>query len=199
MKKAKSVIMGVLVLCMIFFTAACNGDDDVNPNTSDSQVSSQGTSQPVETGEKPAFTEPGKNGSRTDDNVGFQFEKPEKGEEIAVMHTSLGIIKIRLFPESAPIAVANFRQLIAKGYYTDVIFHRVIADFMIQGGDPDGTGMGGESAWGGSFEYEFNNNLLHFGGALSMAHSQQPASNGSQFFIVQAPPDASLEASVDET
>lgn len=145
---------------------------------------------------KPEYTAISASESRTDDPVGFQFELPEKGETIAVLETNMGQIKIRLFPESAPIAVANFKALIEQGYYDGVIFHRVIQDFMIQGGDPEGTGMGGESVWGEGFEYEFNANLLHFTGALSMAHSGLPNSNGSQFFIVDAPAVTETELEV---
>lgn len=133
----------------------------------------------------PSFVDVGPNGSRTDDEVGFQFDPPAKGEEYVLMKTSKGDIKIRLFKKSAPIAVENFRLLVQQGYYDGLKFHRIIPDFMIQGGDPTGTGSGGESAWKKNFGYEFNKNLLHFRGALSMAHSSLPNSNGSQFFIVQ--------------
>jgi peptidyl-prolyl cis-trans isomerase B (cyclophilin B) len=97
----------------------------------------------------------------------------------------MGDIKLRFFPEQAPKAVENFITHAKNGYYDGVIFHRVINDFMIQGGDPEGTGMGGESIWGAGFENEFDLSVRNFRGALSMAHSAQPNSNGSQFFIVQ--------------
>jgi peptidyl-prolyl cis-trans isomerase B (cyclophilin B) len=113
-----------------------------------------------------------------------QAASPKAGEQIVVMETSKGTIKIRLFPEYAPKAVENFIGLIDKGYYDGLIFHRVIPDFMIQGGDPTGTGRGGESVWGGKFEDEFSPNLSNLRGALSMANSG-PNTNGSQFFIVQ--------------
>jgi peptidyl-prolyl cis-trans isomerase B (cyclophilin B) len=113
-----------------------------------------------------------------------QTASPQAGEQIVVMETSEGTIKIRLFPEYAPKTVENFKGLIDKGYYDGLIFHRVIPDFMIQGGDPLGTGMGGESLWGGKFEDEFSPNLKNLRGTLSMANSG-PNSNGSQFFIVQ--------------
>jgi len=113
-----------------------------------------------------------------------QTAGPEKGQQIVTMETSKGTIKIQLFPQYAPKAVENFKGLIAKGYYDGLIFHRVIPDFMIQGGDPTGTGMGGESVWGGKFEDEFSPNLKNLYGTLSMANSG-PNSNGSQFFIVQ--------------
>lgn len=113
-----------------------------------------------------------------------QTAMPTTGEQIVAMETSKGTIKIQLFPEYAPKAVENFIGLIEKGYYDGLIFHRVIPDFMIQGGDPLGTGRGGESLWGGKFEDEFSPNLKNLRGALSMANSG-PNSNGSQFFIVQ--------------
>lgn len=107
------------------------------------------------------------------------------GDTVAVMHTTMGDIKIKLFPEHAEKTVENFVALAKRGYYDGIIFHRVIKDFMIQGGDPTGTGMGGESAWGGSFEDEFTPLLHNLRGALSMANAG-PGTNGSQFFIVQA-------------
>ena len=114
-----------------------------------------------------------------------QLEKPAKGEKIAVMQTNMGDIKIRLFPEVAPKAVENFISHAENGYYDGLIFHRVINDFMIQGGDPTGTGRGGESIYGHSFEDEFDLSSRNYRGALSMANAG-PNTNGSQFFIVQA-------------
>ncbi|PRY82800.1 peptidylprolyl isomerase [Alkalibacterium olivapovliticus] len=101
----------------------------------------------------------------------------------AVMSTSMGEITIQLFPEEAPKTVENFVGLARKGYYDGIIFHRVISNFMIQGGDPTGSGMGGDSLFGGSFEDEFSSKLFNLNGALSMANSG-PNTNGSQFFIV---------------
>lgn len=108
-----------------------------------------------------------------------------KNEKLVEMETSMGTVKIKLFPEYAPKAVENFIKLSEKGYYDGVIFHRVIPDFMIQGGDPDGTGMGGESIFGKPFVDEFSNKLYNLRGALSMANTGMPSTNGSQFFIVQ--------------
>ncbi len=107
------------------------------------------------------------------------------GDTVAVMHTNMGDIKLKLFPEQAPKTVENFTTHAKNGYYNGIIFHRVIKDFMIQGGDPTGTGMGGESIWGGSFEDEFTPELHNLRGALCMANAG-PGTNGSQFFIVQA-------------
>ncbi|MDK6503375.1 peptidylprolyl isomerase [Lactobacillus crispatus] len=102
----------------------------------------------------------------------------------AVLKTNQGEIKIQLFPEQAPMTVENFIRLAQKGYYDGTIFYRVISDFMIQGGDPEGNGTGGESIWGHPFEDELSRELFNIRGALSMANSG-PNTNGSQFFIVQ--------------
>ncbi|MGY3725517.1 peptidyl-prolyl cis-trans isomerase B (cyclophilin B) [Granulicatella balaenopterae] len=101
------------------------------------------------------------------------------------METTMGTIILEMFPEQAPKTVENFLIHTTNGYYDDVIFHRVIEDFMIQGGDPTGTGMGGESAWGGKFNDEFSREVFNLYGSLSMANAG-PNTNGSQFFIVTA-------------
>ena len=97
----------------------------------------------------------------------------------ATMTTNLGDIELELFDEEAPKTVGNFKELAGKGFYDGVIFHRVIKDFMIQGGDPTGTGTGGP---GYTFEDEFNDHKV-VRGALAMANAG-PNTNGSQFFIV---------------
>ncbi|MEG1447843.1 MAG: peptidylprolyl isomerase [Oscillospiraceae bacterium] len=121
----------------------------------------------------------------------LQFEEPTDKSVIATMKTNKGDIEIMLFPEEAPLTVENFVTHAVDGYYDGLIFHRVINSFMIQGGDPTGTGMGGESIYKDesgnpvSFEDEFVMGLHNFRGALSMANAG-PSTNGSQFFIVQA-------------
>lgn len=114
-----------------------------------------------------------------------QLDRPSKGDSIAVMHTSMGDISIRLFPDKTPKTCENFMTHAKNGYYNGLIFHRVIKDFMIQGGDPLGTGTGGESIWGAPFEDEPDEELRNYCGALSMANAG-PGTNGSQFFLVQA-------------
>ncbi len=114
-----------------------------------------------------------------------QIRPVQQGDTVAIMKTTLGDIKILLFPEAAPKTVENFTTHAKNGYYNGIIFHRVIPDFMIQGGDPTGTGRGGESIWGRSFEDEFSVDYHNIRGALSMANAG-PSTNGSQFFIVQA-------------
>jgi peptidylprolyl isomerase len=108
------------------------------------------------------------------------------GSDVVILETNQGIIEIRLMSEVAPKASENFSRLVKKGYYNGLIFHRVIKDFMVQGGDPTGTGCGGESVWGKPFEDEVTP-LAKFDrpGLLAMANSG-PNTNGSQFFITCA-------------
>ena len=116
-------------------------------------------------------------------SVGYQLDMPQAGEEIGVITMETGeVIKLRFFPEAAPKAVYNFKRHALEGYYDGLTFHRIIENFMIQGGDPSGDGTGGESVWGSAFEDEFSPNLLNIDGAVSMANSG-PNTNGSQFFI----------------
>lgn len=106
---------------------------------------------------------------------------------VVVLETSQGNIEVQLFPDVAPKACENFIGLAQKGYYNGLIFHRVIKDFMVQGGDPTGTGQGGESLWGGNFEDEFSPQVeFDRQGLLAMANAG-PGTNGSQFFITTIP------------
>jgi len=103
-----------------------------------------------------------------------------------VLETTQGLIEIKLMPEVAPKACENFTKLSEKGYYNGIIFHRVIKKFMIQGGDPTGTGRGGESVWGKKFEDEVTPEVkFDRPGLLAMANAG-PNTNGSQFFITTA-------------
>lgn len=138
-------------------------------------------------------SEPAKsNGSNTESNAGTVSSdgfpqlttEVKENEKLVEMETSMGIIKIKLFPDIAPKAVENFVKHSEEGYYDGLIFHRVIKDFMIQGGDPKGDGTGGESIYGKEFEDEFSDQLVNLRGALSMANGGANT-NGSQFFIVQ--------------
>ncbi len=179
MKRVISLLLaGALCVCL----TACN----------DSTTTTSGGTEDNETTPSTTLAE----GSRTeavgsvyaDKVAGFQTEEPEKGEKIAIMHTDKGDISIRFFPEAAPKAVENFLTLAEEGYYDGLTFHRVVSDFMVQGGDPTGTGTGGESMWGEAFEDEFDAKLLNLRGSLAMANSGED-SNGSQFFINQSPAD----------
>ncbi len=173
----------LLSVCAVMALAGCSSSSgsstDGSENSGESQEDS-GLSE-EETQEYQAYLD---NLASQGDTI-TQLDPPAQGEEIAVMHTSMGDIKIKFFPEEAPKAVENFKTLAKEGYYDGITFHRVINDFMIQGGDPTGTGSGGESMYGEYFEDEFSPNLYNFRGALSMANAG-PNTNGSQFFIVQA-------------
>lgn len=126
-------------------------------------------------------------GNNTQDVSGEQqLGTPDNGDTIAIFHVKeYGDIHVRFFEKAASKAVENFVTHAKEGYYDGVIFHRVINDFMIQGGDPTGTGTGGKSIWGKEFENECVDDLLPIRGALCMAN-RGADTNGSQFFIVQA-------------
>lgn len=113
-------------------------------------------------------------------------ETPVKKNTVVVLDTNLGLVEITLMPEIAPKTCENFIGLVTKQYYDGLIFHRIIKNFMIQGGDPTGTGAGGESIWGKSFTDEFSPSVkFDRPGLLAMAN-RGPNTNGSQFFITTA-------------
>ena len=115
----------------------------------------------------------------------YQHKEPVKGEEVATLHTNYGDISIKFFPEVTPKAVASFKALAKAGRYDDTIFHRVINNFMIQGGDyTNFNGTGGESAYGEEFDLEISDYLQNIEGAVAMAN-RGPGTNGSQFYINQ--------------
>lgn len=131
-----------------------------------------------------------------------QLDKTIADNESAVkMVTSEGTMTIKLFPELAPKAVENFMTHAKEGYYNKTKFHRVIKDFMIQGGDPKGTGVGGESIWQEEFAPEISNQLYHINGALAMARTNGDVSEktqGSQFYIVQNHQDTADGLLIDD-
>ena len=126
----------------------------------------------------------------TEDSIDFgevvkNFTAPQDGEKIVIMTIKgYGDIKIKLFPEYAEKGVENFLTLTDDGYYDGLIFHRIIDEFMIQGGDPTGTGRGGSSIWGEKFEGGIDPHLVHVAGAVAYANSGSTSTNGSQFYIV---------------
>ena len=115
-----------------------------------------------------------------------QLQETKDTDLIYIIQTNHGDIHVRLFPAIAPKTVENFITHANNGYYDGGVFHRVIKDFMIQGGDPTGTGRGGESIFGETFEDEFDPDYRNIRGALSMAN-RGPNTNGSQFFLVTVP------------
>ncbi len=175
MKQQKTVRILAAVVSAALLTAmfaGCGTNEPSKPSQTPSELSSGVTSQV----EKKAV-------SVTDKPVGFQLEAPKKGEEIAVITTDLGVIKMRFFEDEAPKAVKNFKELAKQGYYDGVLFHRTIPNFMVQTGKG-----GGESIYGEQFEDEFTANLLNLRGSVSMANAG-PNTNGTEFFINQSPAD----------
>ena len=113
------------------------------------------------------------------------FTAPEQGEELVVIHVKdYGTIKIKVFSDLLPKACENFVTHAKDGYYDGLPFHRVIENFMIQGGDPKGDGTGGESIWGGKFDGGVDDSLIHVRGAVAYANSGGTDTDGSQFFFV---------------
>ena len=155
-----------------------------NIQTTEEQPSAETTEQTTEEATVGESTPSVEKITLSDESGLPQFNNPSEDSEVAIIHTTLGDIKVMFFPEYAPKAVENFLTHAKEGYYDGISFHRVIDGFMIQGGDPNGDGTGGESIWGEPFEDEFSDQLFNFRGALSMANSGSNT-NGSQFFIVQ--------------
>ncbi len=178
--KLTKILALLMAVVMLFACTACGTTTETD-----------GTDDGATGNNAPTVSEPKANPDVTDvyadKDYGWQTAMPEAGDTVAIMHTSMGDISIRFFPEAAPKAVENFTTHAKNGYYDGVTFHRVINDFMIQGGDPKGTGAGGESIWGEAFEDEFDKKLLNIRGSLSMANGGVKT-NGSQFFINQAGP-----------
>lgn len=180
-------IIAVALCGVIAGTVMLTGCGDSNSTSSSSSSASQ-TATEAATYEKIDVLTTSKKDAvvyeDTEHEIGYQLDKPEAGEEIAIMHTNQGDICMRFFPEAAPKTVENFLTHAKDGYYDGLTFHRVINDFMIQGGDPKGDGTGGESIWGSDFDDEFSDRLFNIRGAVSMANSGKDT-NGSQFFINQ--------------
>ncbi len=173
----RKILAGLFCTTLVFSAFTSCGKEakesgSTTANTSDSSSSSETTETSTE--------------KLTAENVDIaNFTAPQKGDTIISMKIKdYGTVKFRLFPEYAEKGVENFVELAKKGYYDGLKFHRVINEFMIQGGDPEGTGMGGESIWGGKFDGGTDPHLIHVAGALAYANSGGTATDGSQFYIV---------------
>ena len=185
--KTTYIIIGfVAIIAFIIIAGVIISDDGKEKNTTNTSNSSNNSA----TNSTSNSTE-----SSTDDDS-FDYEsaaeeqmaEPKAGENIAVMHVkNYGDITFKFFEDKAPKAVENFLTHAKEGYYNGVKFHRVMEDFMIQGGDPKGDGTGGESIWGKGFEEEIDQSLVPYRGALCMASAGTGTSTlGRQYFIVQA-------------
>lgn len=178
-KETKKIyIICIILISMLLILTGCNSEKksetNINSNTNNVSENKQSEEKVVDTIDYKSAAEK-------------QMSMPEKGETIAIFHIkNYGDIKVKFFEKVAPKAVENFITHAKEGYYDGLIFHRVINEFMIQGGDPEGTGYGGESIWGEGFGTELDYNLVPYRGSLCMAMSSMPNSIGSQFFITQA-------------
>ena len=178
----KTIKVAFLLVAMLAILTGCSSNVDNTASTTAEKVNTTKTeaetSKEVVTIDKVDFEAAAKK----------QMAAPEVGEEIAIFHVKgYGDIKVKFFKDVAPKAVENFLTHAKNGYYNGVTFHRVINEFMIQGGDPTATGTGGESIWGKGFPEELAYELVPFRGSLCMASSGVGTSSlGSQFFITQA-------------
>lgn len=174
-----------LMTLSLFLTACGMGGTDATPSPSPVSTNREADlwDAPYETATPAASAAVTSDASPAAAPADFdQAAQPQPGDQVAIVKTNMGEIKIRLFASLVPKTVENFVTLAEKDYYDGIIFHRVIPNFMIQGGDPTGTGTGGESAWGGKFDDEFNVALSNLRGSIAMANAG-PNTNGSQFFI----------------
>lgn len=200
MKILKRVLVVLLMTVMIFSLTACE-DKKSEDNEKDEETLSYLTNKKTNSSdnknnsvenekETSSFMKDIKNitSDQALEKAKKQMEMPNEGDTIAIFHIKdYGDIKVKFFEDIAPKAVENFVTHSKEGYYNGVTFHRVINEFMIQGGDPQGTGRGGESIWGKGFEEELSVDVLPYRGALCMASAGTGTSSlGSQFYIVQA-------------
>lgn len=181
MRKVYISIISIIMLVSLITLTGCSE----NSNTTNTATNTNISKNTVNTATK------------TSPNVDYktaaekQMAMPEVGDTIAIIKVKdFGEMKVKFFGNIAPKAVENFTTHAKNGYYDGLTFHRVINEFMIQGGDPTGTGTGGESIWGKGFGTEISEELVPYRGSLCMAMSSAPNSIGSQFFITQANYDA---------
>ena len=188
--KATYIIIGIIAVAIFvgLVFAVIKGDSsnkEDNKNTANAATNNKITNTVTET-----KAEEWKEDFDYEGAAEKQMSEAKTGETIAIMHVKdYGDITVKFFKDKAPKAVENFLTHAQNGYYDGVTFHRIIKEFMIQGGDPEGTGYGGESIWGEGFGTEISQGLVPYRGALCMAMSSRPNSIGSQFFIEQANPD----------
>ena len=187
MKKIKFFVTIVIISMFLMVLTGCENSNNTTNNSNSTNKTNTSSSKNNTTNQT----------STQEDITKYDFlsaakaqvAEPKQGDTIAIFHIkNYGDIKVKFFNNIAPKAVENFTTHAKNGYYNGTTFHRVIKDFMIQGGDPTATGRGGESIWGKDFEDEFDYSLAPYRGALCMANAGTNT-NGSQFFIEQAKAD----------
>lgn len=190
MKKIKNIILAILLVIVLFSLTAC-GDDKKEDNSNKKQEEKNMSPAQKFALDLSKLTE-----EEIKANAEKQMAEPNKGDTIAIFHIKdYGDVKVKFFEDVAPKACENFITHAREGYYNGVTFHRVINEFMIQGGDPTATGRGGESIWGKGFEEELSPKALPYKGALCMASAGVGTSSlGSQFYIVQANYNETMES-----
>ena len=194
MKKSILALLMVMMLALLTACGSSKGDTQIDKENATTEAAKVADETADDQAAEPAG-QTASDGSTMDMTgvaeakvpEGFsQTAAPAEGETIAIMSIEgYGDVKIRLFDEVAPYGVKNFVEHAKAGYYDGLTFHRIISDFMIQGGDPEGTGMGGESIWGTPFYNEVSDKVGVLRGSLCYANSGMDPSNGSQFFITQ--------------
>ena len=185
MKKIISLILALLMLTLCFAFTACDTSDTTLTSKPDS--STKPTEKPTDKVTDAPHVAPKLEDIdfSTIETLDGVNESASETDYVKITVRGYGEMIIRLYPDVAPATVANFKKLVGEKFYDGLIFHRIIKNFMIQGGDPLGTGMGGSNATiKGEFSSNgFENNLLHKKGVISMARSSAPNSASSQFFI----------------
>lgn len=187
MKKIISMVVAVLMCATVL--AACGDDVVYSGTTEKTNNSSQSEEKKMTYEAKPTDALLNIDDIKVAEDVSvdddYATRDPEKGETVAIIHTNMGDISMRFYDEIAPLATNNFIALAEAGRYDKTIFHRVIGNFMIQGGDyTNFNGTGGESAYGTEFDNEVSEYATNIRGAVSMANAG-PDTNGSQFYINQ--------------
>ncbi len=195
MKRFIKIFLVILLLVVLLFSLTACGDKSENTSSLNNTTSEE---DKTEMTDAQKFTSELKNLTADEviANAEAQMAEPEEGDAIAIFHIEgYGDVTVKFFEDVAPKACENFITHAKEGYYDGLTFHRVINEFMIQGGDPLGNGTGGESIWGEDFGEELSPTVLPYKGALCMA-SRGTGTNsiGSQFFIVQANYNKEMEA-----
>lgn len=181
---SKTTLVLLAALSLSVGISGCSSSSKNSNSTSNSSATEEtNISSDVRTTDAASSDDKKENSSKEAD---YQTQAPAKGDTtVTISYKDYGDVKIKMFPKEAPLAVENFTTHAKDGYYDNLTMHRVIDDFMIQGGDPSGNGTGGESIWGEEFKNETVEYLNPIRGSLCMANAGADT-NGSQFFIVQA-------------